>query len=199
MIRFWEKLGSAVLHAESLRTMLGGKDDAIATGTDYRTIHERVNAEDSAKPSYFLSRFEVSELLRLFSIPAVVDQAKKISAQWESYVSDKQPNGDASDVSTTPHFERAVGLTCMDTQWCAKLVDPAGNPEVPENVVEKDEMVEQHLKSFLNYAPEGQPTTVSLLNELESVGWFDSCATSATYKVGYKHPYPREAAGAAGR
>lgn len=184
MLGFWKTLGAAVLHQTALSTLLGGKDEPIAAGTDYRVMHERVQ-----KPGAFLSRFEVSELSRLFQTPAVVAQAKKVAAQWKAYAAEKQISE-----TTTPAFDAAAGLASMDTQWVAALTDPAANPEVPTDVIPTDEQVDEHLVPFLRFAAEGQPTTVGLLHELENVGWFDSCATSATYKVGYRHPYSSDKA-----
>ena len=186
MLRLWETIGQALCDTNFRRyRILEGKDEELPEGYALEKLHDRINKFPGR---HSMSRFELAEVGRLFSIRKVLSAVIEVCNQWHDYC-----NKEDIFAATSTEFNRALGLAASDTRWVESVITQ--KPDDPTEEVHFDLSFEEKkcFRKFLKYAPkgEGSSTTAALLKEIEVNGWSDSCANSVVLSKAYFDIHPK--------
>ena len=187
MLRFWETMGQAFVDANfrRFRVLVSGAEatteKALAGDHDIAAIHDRINKMPGR---HSLSRFEVGEVRRIFSIQQAVDLAARICVQWQEFCTGRNP---PLYPGTTPEFNSALGLCASDMSWVKRITAPAENDATEHVYFDLAPQEWQYLVDFLKFKGTSQKSTEQLLEDFEDAAWTSDCSTSVTLRRSYVH------------
>jgi len=187
MLRFWETVGQAFVDANFRRFRVlvseaeATTETALAGDHDIAAIHDRINKMPGR---HSLSRFEVGEVRRIFSIQQAVDLAARICVQWQEFCNGRNP---PVYPGTTPEFNSALGLCASDMSWVKRITAPAENDATEHVYFDLAPQEWQYLVDFLKFQGTSQKSTEQLLEDFEDAAWTSDCPTSVTLRRSYVH------------